>query len=682
MEGPVSCRRLWIVAALVLAMVASSAPAQGRSSRRKKKIPIKPWAMQDLGGELYVRSRIIRDKQAGGNTKTTQSEMTFEEGLNLDGKGYVYHPNLLTWDMGFKVGSRQERIKVNRTQSSGDALLLGYDVRALIFGEKPLSFRLFSKQRQDQRDSGFSQSSEIRESRFGAETLVKGDFPASFLAELITVDEHNDQRQVDRESTHMRFKIRDARDRDWETSLIYDHLEKDETSLFVPLTGGTTSRQDIPDTRDEVTLSNRWRFGPGKDKHSLDGRLRALERTGAFDNQILSAEQELELIHDKTFRTNYSGTYDLDETEDRRDRTITGEVGLTKDIYKSLVLRGRGTFNSRDFIDGSDRAYGGAFGMDYRKRTPIGRYECGVKLGREYRRQESAGGQQFFRDERVTLKVLTFSALKNVNVDLGTVVVTNSNGGAPPDTITYVEGLDYELRTTGATAEIARMVGSKIKDGDVVLVDYSARIAENAEFTTDRAEWSNRIRLKGLPVSVYTDMRLHNQNLTSGQDPGNLDRQTSARVGAELKHQGLRVSVEHEIRDRELSPPTVSTRARASLRTDITRDVRVSISGHALRLDYKNAEEFGLDSNSDFSEVIGAGAGMTAKLGRKTLIRLRTEATRDRGRNERTLFKNEAALEWKYGQVDLSIKARYNWLEQNQTQRDSASVMFTITRKF
>ncbi len=678
-----SCRRLWIAVALVLAVAAGSVQAQSRRRRRRrKKVPIRLWAMQNLDGELYLRSRLVRDKQAGGNVTTRQSELTFEEGLDLDATGYVYHPNLLSWDIGFKVGSRQERLKIDREKSSGDGLVLGYDVTALLLKEKPLSFRAFAKQRQDHRDRGFTQSAEVREDRYGAEALVKGDFPASFLAEWIVIDENSDVRQVDRESTHMRLKIRDARDRDWETKLLYEHLDKNETSRFTPLTGGTISQQDVPDTRDELTITNRWRFGPGKDKHSLDGRARALERIGSFDNRALSAEQELELIHDKTFSTFYSGNYDLDETESRRDRTITGEAGFTKEIYRSLVLKGRGIFTDRDFSDGRDRAYGGLFDARYRKRTGIGRYECRVKLGREYRRQESEGGQQFFRNERVTLKVLDFSALKNVNVDLATVVVTNANGAATPDTIAYVENIDYELRVTGATTEIARLPGSAIKAGDVVLVDYAAQIARDAEFTTDRAEWSQRLRLKDVPISLYTDLRLRDENLTSGQDPGNLDRRRSAKAGAEYRHQGVTVSIEHEVRDQDLSPPTVATRARARVRKYLNRDVRVSLSARAERLDYKHADRFGLDPGSDFSEILGARAGLTAKLGRKTLIKLKSGASRNRGRNERTLFKNEASLEWKYGKLDLSIKARYNWLEQDQTERDSVTVMFVIKREF
>jgi len=296
-----------------------------------------------------------------------------------------------------------------------------------------------------------------------------------------------------------------------------------------------------------------------------------------------------------------------------------------------------------------------------------------------HRKQQSGTGQRLFRDERVTLTGFAFSPLKHPNVELGSVIVTNL-----AQTVTYVEGLDYELRTTGATAEIARFAGTtSIPDRATVLVDYTTRTARGESvFMTDHIKWTNRLKLKKLPLDLYANVRSRDEDLKSGEDPGSLDQQRTVLAGAELRHKGLSAVAEHEERDQKLSPSSVANRARVGYRRMLRRGVRLSLGTRAERLDYLQADGFGLEKGEDSLETVGADANLTAKLGRKTLVRLRSDISKSRGREDRTTYGNSLSVEWAIGKLDASLDVRYNVLRQPGSDRDTLKLAFTIKRKF
>lgn len=665
-----------------LALTSTFAPAQSRRSRRGSRIPVRAFVLQRWDGELFVNSQFRQDRTAGGAFATKESELTFREGLDLDGAGYVYHPNLLAWDTSLRIGARQQKNRTDGGGSRNDGFLARYRVRGVVLQEKAITFRMFAEEGQSFRDSDFGESSEIRQDRFGLETRIKSDFPATFLVESLTLEEVSSLRETYRDTTHMRLQVTNSQGRDWDARFLYDHSEEDETGKFSPLAGGPSVRQDLSRTRDEATLTHALKFGPDRERSSLRGRFRFRKSRGSYNSTEAFARERLELAHSTSLSSYYSGSYTYDETEDQREQRITGEIGLIKKIYRSLELEGRGNIETSEFDDGKSRFYGVSFDARYRKRTPIGRYSTSLNVGRQYRQQESESGRQFFRDERVTLTGLIFSTLNNPNADNTTVVVTNSNGAAAPGTTIYVENIDYVLRTTGAFTEIARLPGSAITDGDVVLVSYTANVARDAAFTTDRLRWSNRLRLKGLPLSVYTRLERRDEKLVSGQDPGNLEKMRRYLVGARFKDGDLAASLEYEVVKQELSPTTVTTRGRVDYRALLVRNTRLALGLRAERRDYRDASGAGLGSGDDYNESAAVKASLTTKLGRRTLIRFGTSATKSRGRGESTEFRNEASLEWSYGKLDFSIGARYDILRQESSERNTLTVTFDLTRSF
>jgi len=679
-DSSVSYRRACVTLVVALALTASLAPAQNRGSRQRK-YPVQALGILDWGGDIFIRSNYRQQKSKGTGTTTENSDLMFREGFRLNSKGYVYHPNLVEWHTAFNIGSRQERSEIDGDRDRSSGLLLGYNVSANLLKEKPVSFRVFAGQKQDFRDQGFGESSERLEDRYGVATRIKSEYPMSFLIEWITTDEDSSTRKTNYDTEHMQFTLSHQRDR-MNAQFEYDRLDTSQRAVFIPFSGGVPTVDDVPRRKDDVKLKHRWLFGSIKDPDTLRGEVQYIDRYDTSDTTTLSVEEVLELIHDETLASSYSMYYESDDTDGQRAKRIAGRAGVIKKIYRSLDLSATGTIRDSDFDFGREKVYSGSVNSRYRKRTPIGGYTCELRLSHERREQDFAGGLQLFRNERVTLTGFVFSPLSNLNVDDTTIVVRNSSGGLGPGTITYVRGVDYDVRMTGATTEIARLPGSAIASGNTVLVDYVATAAQEATYTTDTLRWSNRVRLKHVPISLYANVTRQRLNLREGQDPGNIDKTQSYMVGAEYGKQGFTATVEHSVIDTKLAPASVTNRVQLRYRKSLTRSTGLSLGAQVQRLDYTDGEKFGLGPDEDFNETMNVRANLITALSRRTLVRLTSSVTKNRGRDERTTFTNEGSLEWAYGKLDLAIRARYDILRQESTERETVSVRFELSRDF
>jgi hypothetical protein len=714
---------------LAAVAAAMAVPACQALAKETRQVPIQPIGWLDYGGELYAKAQAASSNQSSLGVTTDQKESLFEEGVDVYGHGYVYHPNLLEWNLGLRAGAMQESISVDGNKADTNGTLLGYNASGSFFKEKPTSFRAYASENQSVRTRDFAPSTKLDDIRQGGQISTKGDFPGWLLVENLHTTEKGDQQDVDRKDLHWQASISDRRDPDWFTDFTYEGHDVQETSVFTNTGTSETLTQNLPDQSHGVIVSNAWRFGPGKrsavtpkkdsndqpagqardlfsprtigagkkdtnqkpatqpasqpagqddekERSSLAGRVIALDRTGTFPDKELSIDERLELVHSKTFLTFYEGTFDYDQTDVQTDRYITGDVGFQKKIYDSLDITVKGTGRDRDYGNGTLQSEGGSFQAAYRKTTPVGLYSSSLLVGAERDEQQSSNGQRFVQNERVTLTGLAYSRLSLPNVVAGSVAVTDPNG------LPYFLNVDYFLRTTGAFTEIARAGGGNIPDGKTVRVDYRVVTGTQAVWNTDRFDWANRLALKGLPLALYANFLLDDENFQSGVNPGNLDKIRDLLLGTELSWEGLVLAVEHETNDQILSPPFTANRGRATYSRPLGRSLDLSLNALIEKLVYEQARQFGLLPGQDFLDTLGAGAALTAKLNPNTLVRFQSDLAETKGRENRTLLRNSVTLEWISGKLTICVEARYDTYEQEQTTGTAAALLLSAKRRF
>ncbi|MFW6038857.1 MAG: hypothetical protein ACOC9P_00080 [bacterium] len=634
--------------------------------------PVEPIEMRSVRGGVFVDGEYREDTRTRSGRSTTTTDLFLQEGLELQSGGSIYHPNLFRWDGRVRLGLTQHETHTTGGDRSSDGALLGYNLNSLVLPHKPVSLRLFSTYDESRTTRDFAVPIEFERSSNGMELRHRGVLDSSFLFEYTTLDEQSQVRDRDRQTYRARFDT-EYRTDDLDLEFRYEHESIDEV---LRTTGGST---DLPTESDELGLRNAFRFGAREPRHSLVGHTRYTDRRGFFDLQSVSANQRLNLRHTPAFRTWYTGRYRRTTTDAQDQSAIYGDLGFHQKIYESLDITGSAFIEQEDFNEGDERRYGGELNANYRKRTPIGRYESTFRSGRTYEDEQSQAGQRRIIDEPIVLTGTDFVALSQTNVVRSSIIVRSQDR-----TIIYMEGVHYEVRVTGPITEIRRIEGAAdpIADGETVLIEYTTSLARDAAFTRDRVIWSHRLEIEPVHLSPFIVLEYFDESLRGGDDPGNLDHYTSATLGLEYAHRGTSAGYEYQRMDSDLRLSFQAHRLYTRYNRAIGRDTAFSLGASAEWLTYTDADAFGLDASEDYRTTYRAFARLRHRLNRNTLWHLRT-TWRDISGRENTMNAEVASgLEWRWRQLDVSLDGRYRYFEQDRTDGQVASVMFTIRREF
>ncbi len=643
----------------------------------QRSAPIQAMNVTGLEGDLLFTGHYRIDEETRSDGRVTdEKEQFFREELGLRSTGYLYHPNLIDWNAGLRLGLSQQRIDINDESFDSDGDITGYNLSALLFKEKPISMRAYTRKSEDFIDRSFARQIELNSRVTGAEIYFNDAVPMSLLYEKSDTFEESDVRTDDETTELLRFQITDDRNTDLFTQLTYEHEDTDKTAIFF-LEGEPQVTQDLPERRDDLRLSNRWLFPDGPNKHSLFGQTRVLKRRGSFNNDLFNINQRLDLQHSDTLSTFYRAQVLSDDTDTQSEELIDGEIGFIKQYYQSLTVTGRIFAADSTFDNSTEQSFGTFFNFDYRKKTPAGRYNSSLGIGTDVEKQTSESGELAIRDEPIVLAGVTPQRLREPNITPGSTVVTDSNNA-----VMYIEGLDYRLQQFGEFTEIVRLVTGSITNGQLVLVDYNAGAAEDAEFQTNRINWRQRLQILDSPYALISEYRLRDERLQSGDDPGNLDREEIILFGLEYREDPFTIVGEYEQRDQRLSPSSKSYRIRGSYDNVFSDTVSTTLGGDYERLNYTNADEFDFEPGRDFLERYGIFGHTTVKLRRDLITRFEASFSDMRGRDNDQLARVGVSLNYRRGNLNFTISGYHEEYEQEEETGESDVVRFTLRRTF
>jgi len=567
------------ITSLIAVGFALAAAQAAMAQRSAEPIAPKPFGWLDFGGALYANGQWDSRQRTTGANKTDEQQTLLKEGVQIHSRGFAYHPNLLDWRLFADVAATQESYSDTGRTENTRGTLTSYDLSGILLKEKFLSANLAASRSDDLRDRDFGQSVRDTRDRYAGGLSSKGNFPASLLVEHFTKTQQGDYRSTDGTTDKTRFNISDRRNVNWLTDLAFEHEDTQETSTYRSTGGGAPFTDQLPVKRDELNITNVYRFGPGPDRHSLSGRVRYLDRTGSYIDKSLAAEETLDLRHSKTFSTFYSGSYYTDQTPGQTEDSIGAAAGLSKKFYDSLTAGLQGNYRDTKYSDGFDKYSRIGGSLDYQKKTPIGLFYSSLQAGRESEDQAHTGGLFNVRNESVTLTGVTPMQLLRANIVPDSIHVTDDN-----DVITYIKrdvgdpDGDYILQRNGAFMQIVRKADTTdIRSGQTVHVSYTVQVAKQSTVATDRLDWFSRLSIKNTPIDVYFRYRTRKDTLTGGQDPNNLEDEKTTIFGAEYYKYGLRLTAEHEQDDRILSPPSTINLLRASYDRPLSRDLNLHI---------------------------------------------------------------------------------------------------------
>jgi hypothetical protein len=393
------------------------------------------------------------EKRTGQDIDTVNTSQEFREGFNIQTKGWVYHPSLLT----FNLGVQPRLTQTIEGDSGGKPFLQGYSLDATLLQAKPYTLHLFGRRYEDLLRSAFARRSDSEVDTYGANMRLKYKVlptTVSYIHRSVTQRGFFDS---DEDSDNLRISMRHQKENS-DTRLNANYNDTERT------VSGTTTKTENSNSY----IQNTYNI-TGDRRVVLDSLLsyRSTE-TGSIDTSNLRLYQYLEWRPRENLRSNYQVTYEDNKTGDFDRETTSFDALLTHLLYENLTTTVAGHGSLSDFTGGSEDIYWGNLDFLYRRRIAWG--ELSLNAGWKYQITKRGLTDNDIQviDEPHVLIDTEVTLLDNQNVDVSTIVITDI-----ARTIVYVENVDYEIFPRDSFTQIRRIPGGGIADGQTVLVSYT-----------------------------------------------------------------------------------------------------------------------------------------------------------------------------------------------------------------
>lgn len=611
-----------------------------------------PTATLDLGFETD------RETRRGPFIDQTKETATARQKLDVRTRGYVYHPALLVYSIGIKPELKQQDTETTGGFAQEDhSSFLGYFVDATVLQLKPYTLNLFaSKDRSEFRSSlapDVATESNLNRGRL----LLK--YPA--LPTTVTLE----SRESRFENFFSSFEKTDA------ARVESSHKSDASRTSFKAESARQTRRIDASAftvERDDASIGNS--YTPSRGQTLASSARYGRSRSELFDFTLASVSSRLALRHTERFNTYYDVRLDRRDEKDFFSDSRTVSAGLSHLLYENLTTSLGASRTRSEVNTGALDGRGANLSFLYRRRIPWGHLSANLGYGKRIEDDRRAGALTEVRDEALILSGTTPVLLANANVDVSSIVVTDSTG-----TTIYVENADYVASAVGSAVAIARTPFGAIGDGDQVLADYRYQALPPAKTAVESRSF-------GFDLSLWSSLRLYyqrnrsEQTLLSGTRSFEPFDDTIERIGGEFGWKWSTTRVEYEDRDTTRTPTERRT-IQEVLTLRPSRDLSLGSSA-----DYS---ELRLKETGDVTESTSVRANLGWRASAAARISLEAFAQRSRGRVQDTERSGVTAVyEWAYGAWQASL--RYLFLDERNglsgDTRERQTLLFQVRREF
>jgi hypothetical protein len=469
-----------------------------------------------MGAGLSFEHEI--DEREGPDITRTDTTTTYNERLDIETKGWIYHPALAVYTLTIspeweQIFDKNEDSDKQETRS----FLQGYAGELLFLQYKPYTVRLFASKTMSTIHSNFAERTKTESEGYGASLNLKYETLPTTLTYSHSEDTQRGFFSTDNESDRTTLRMR-YKKMGGDTNINAEYVENKHT-----VSSSTSTENTVSSAR----IQNLYRI-PEYENATLSSYFSAREvKTGFSGERTLTWSEFLGLRH----RSNLTSSYKLKlkhvrYDDSRRRFTKSASFGLSHTLYENLITTFSLSGGQSDFEDEGEDSYGAGLNWNYNRVIPGGKIF--VTIGHTYRvfdtRFVSALTQ--VTDESIVLQDNLISLLANEFVDTSTIAVTDSTG-----TITYVNGVDYTITSIGTFTRIIRLA---IPNGTTVLVDYM--------YQSDPAyDYSIFDQSYGVTLNLWKALRLSyrfnrsTQHILRGTKPGRTSESLQHSAGAELK---------------------------------------------------------------------------------------------------------------------------------------------------
>lgn len=624
--------------ALSLALLPVASVCWGQASaplRLKAAAEIAPFRLVGIDG--YIQARYLTDDSgsigATGGARSRARQSSLSEEIYLMTHSYIYHPSLLSLDLGGGPVIDKSRDGGDGAGTQARRQMFNLNGRATFLRDKPYTGALFYDRGSQTQSVGPAQQMLTENTRYGATFSLLS--PATSVPMQVDLTRSRSQgngaeQVVNDQVDQLRLKMDRTLGKLGGTTFQFVGTRQDSASgssgLPIQASSSSSARANL-DTRvkfgasSEYELSNAvalnrssYTVGQGslanlKDfNFGLDLRGRHSDALQTYGRYNLSASQQ-----DDQSMTQNSANAGLSY---RLSPDLSGTLAARADVNRATQLS-----STLYAIDGS---------AQYRQTLPLGQALAGYSVAYSRRDQQATALQTKMVGEHVTLGGTSFAALSKREIIANSVLVSNLTR-----TQTFVEGSDYVLSPIGLELRLQRLLGGNILDGQEVLIDYAYLSGGSyAAKQLDHAlnlSWSYKSYL-----NLFVRYLTSTPQLESGSPSSPLNPVKSTFYGARtdiplsLGWQEFQLGGSAE---REIHRETISPYRRANLEAFAQTDLPLVRSG-GIRLGTRRMQVEYDDSPSQGMKLAAVDLRLWARVGYGIDLSAEASAYRDSGAPE------------------------------------------------
>lgn len=433
---------------------------------------IAPYKLSGIDG--YVTLQYVQDQQATGQpgaARSRQAQSGFRNEVFAMTHSYIYHPNLLTLDIGGGPVLHSESYIGDTGETRARGALYNFTARATLLRDKPYTGAVFLSHLNPTVSVGPGQVLMQENTRYGFDFMV---LAAASPVPLQTgfARSHTVGRGIDRmvDDRMDQFNLSATRSfgAPGSTQIQYQASRQASRSgsQDLPIQSSTANNQS-------VNIDTRLQFGDQRQYDitnvvNFNTQQYALELTEFPDLRDRRFMLDLRARHSDKIHSYAFYNYGHSSQGDLDSVTHAASAGLNywpaTGLETNFAVRGDGNATRQFTV----RSHGLDGSIRYEQPMPVGIAQASYGIRYDSRGQQALTPQTSVLGERITLSGVAYVALARPYVIAGSPTVSNAGR-----TQIFVAGVDYVLTVVGTETRLQRLIGGRILDGEQVLADYA-----------------------------------------------------------------------------------------------------------------------------------------------------------------------------------------------------------------
>ncbi|MES9971002.1 MAG: hypothetical protein ABW092_13290 [Candidatus Thiodiazotropha sp.] len=607
---------------------------------------------------------------------SSQQRTISSQELELESKGYIYHPNLVDMEMGVGVRFQNNEFEVDTGSNETEETLYSFFGNFNLLRHKPYPVYLHYSQRNPTVSVDLADSLTVEHRDYGAIFSLEKPLVAYPMKLRINHSDSSGKSRgtlIDSEIDNLQFNLYvDPSDRFTGSLGLFQSRKKSGSgSLELPI-------QNTMSEEFGLNASSSYLFGK-EYAHRFDNNLyyTSVESGHLDTREDIHFTSYLELGHSKDFNTFYR--YDINSTKYSETNIKTSNESLSANFLANLneeITLSGGIDTSDEKNEGFDRNIHGV-NSSIRYTTDLSdhfAFNTTYSFSYKFNKQDSDVFQINRIGESHILDGLSAVSLQNEFVVPGSVTVSNASRSQ-----IYIEGIDYRLTVVGVETRIERLITGNIPDGETVLVDYGFESGGSFDYSYLRQKIGFGLRYDDTYNFSLTFTK-NEETLEAGRPLRPLYTREKALASVDARY---RLSTSSNLSwGIELEKESGDFRPYMREQADINFVVALPLfsSFLDLRSIYENIDNEFSEEDVDLRHH---AARLFTRYGYRSTSRLELAIEEDTGGTiHRDTTRVTLEYLWRWRLLSFAVEGRYRHDEQGGVSRKDSSVYLTLTREF